>query len=77
MKNPEISVGIVSALKISFTLNGIFKAKGESISGNQEVSLSEGGILWKDNLYKELTFIPQEEQAFFSLHEPEGLQPFA
>ena len=69
MKNPEISVGIVSALKISFTLNGIFKAKGESISGNQEVSLSEGGILWKDNLYKELTFIPQEEKAFFSLHE--------
>lgn len=69
MKNPEISVGIVSALKISFTLNGIFKAKGENISGNQEVSLSEGGILWKDNLYKELTFIPQEEKAFFSLHE--------
>ena len=69
MKNPEISVGIVSALKISFTLNDIFKAKGESISGNQEVSLSEGGILWKDNLYKELTFIPQVEQAFFSLHE--------
>ena len=69
MKNPEISVGIVSALKISFTLNGIFKAKGENISGNQKVSLSEGGILWKDNLYKELTFIPQEEKAFFSLHE--------
>ena len=69
MKNPEISVGIVSALKISFTLNGIFKAKGKNISGNQEVSLSEGGILWKDNLYKELTFIPQEEKAFFSLHE--------
>ena len=41
MKEPEISVGIVSAQKIHFTLNGIFLAKGETVSGEQVVSFSE------------------------------------
>jgi SpoIID/LytB domain protein len=69
MKEPEISVGIVSAQKIHFTLNGIFLAKGETVSGEQVVSFSEGGILWKDNLYRELTFTPQDDQNSFSLYD--------
>ena len=69
MKEPEISVGIVSAQKIRFTLTGKHTAKGETVNGKQEVSFCEGGILWKDNLYKELTFTPQEERSFFSLHD--------
>ena len=69
MKEPEISVGIVSAQKIHFTLNGIFFAKGETVSGEQVVSFSEGGILWKDNLYRELTFTPQDDQNSFSLYD--------
>ena len=69
MKEPEISVGIVNAQEIHFTLNGNFFAKGESVSGDQVVSFSEGGILWNDNLYRELTFTPQEEQNSFSLYD--------
>ncbi|MBQ8521997.1 MAG: SpoIID/LytB domain-containing protein [Bacteroides sp.] len=69
MKEPEINVGIVSAQEIHFTLNGPFSAKGETIEGKQAVSFSEGGILWKGNLYKELTFIPQKEQNSFSLYD--------
>ena len=69
MKEPEISVGIVNAQEIHFTLNGNFFAKGETVSGNQVVSFSEGGILWNDNLYRELTFTPQEEQNSFSLYD--------
>ena len=69
MKEPEISVGIVNAQEIHFTLNGNFFAKGETVSGNQVVSFSEGGIFWNDNLYRELTFTPQEEQNSFSLYD--------
>ena len=69
MKEPEISVGIVNAQEIHFTLNGIFFAKGETVSGDQAVSFSEGGILWNGNLYRELTFTPQEELNSFSLYD--------
>lgn len=69
MKEPEISVGIVSAERIRFTLTGSHSAKGKTINGKQEVSFCEGGILWEDNLYQELTFIPQEEHSFFSLYD--------
>ncbi len=69
MKEPEISVGIVSAQEINFTLNGHFHAKGESIQGKQTVCFSEGGILWKDNLYHELTFTPEEQGNSFSLYD--------
>ena len=62
MKEPEINVGIVSAKEIHFTLNGHFFAKGETVSGNQVVSFSEGGILWNDSQYRELTFTPQDEK---------------
>ena len=42
MKEPEISVGIVNAQEIHFTLNSHFLAKGETVTGNQVVSFSEG-----------------------------------
>ncbi|MBE6276137.1 MAG: SpoIID/LytB domain-containing protein [Bacteroides sp.] len=69
MKEPEISVGIVNAQEIHFTLNGHFFAKGETVCGEQVVTFNEGGILWKDNLYRELTFTPQEELNSFSLYD--------
>ena len=69
MKEPEINVGIVSAKEIHFTLNGQFFAKGETVSDNQVVSFSEGGILWNENQYRELTFTPLEENYSFSLYD--------
>ena len=69
MKEPEISVGIVNAQEIHFTLKGNYFAKGETVDGDQVVSFSEGGILWKGNLYRELTFTPQEDNNSFSLYE--------
>ena len=69
MKEPEINVGIVSAKEIHFTLNGHFFAKGETVSDNQVVIFSEGGILWNESLYRELTFTPQDDQNSFSLYD--------
>ncbi len=69
MKGLEISVGIVEAQEMKFSLNASFLAKGQIVSGNQEVSYDDGGILWNGNVYKSLTFRPQEEYATFSLFE--------
>lgn len=66
-REPEVQVGILSSDRISFTLNGNYIAKGEVITGSQEVAFSEGGIQWNGNLYRELTFMPDCSCASFSL----------
>ncbi len=68
-KEPEVSVGIVSGKSIKFALNSPYSAKGETIEGEQTVELNEGGILWRGNQYRELTFTPQQPDASFSLHD--------
>ena len=68
-KEPTVSVGIITAEKISFVLNKPFIAKGEVITGVQTVAFSEGGILWRGTQYRELTFTPQAEDATFSLND--------
>ena len=68
-KEPNVAVGIVSAEKISFVLNKPYTAKGEVLTGLQTVEFFEGGILWRGNQYRELTFTPQEDDASFSLHD--------
>ncbi len=68
-KEPNVSVGIVSAQRISFVLNKPYIAKGEIINGAQTVDFSEGGILWRNTQYRELTFTPQTADATFSLND--------
>ena len=68
-KEPNVTVGIISAEKISFVLNSPYTAKGEVLTGLQTVAFSEGGILWRGNQYRELTFTPQDDDASFSLHD--------
>ena len=64
---PTVTVGIVSGKMIEFSLNSAYMAKGEEIEGRQTVEISEGGILWRGNQYRKLTFIPQAPTASFSL----------
>ena len=66
-KQPNVNVGIVSGQKIHFSLNKPYLAKGEVVTGEQEVAFSEGGILWNGNQYSSLTFHPQSADASFSL----------
>ena len=68
-EEPFVKVGIVSAQKIHFSLNGDYVAKGEVIQGEQTVEFSEGGILWNGNQYRSLTFTPQSPQSSFSLYD--------
>ena len=68
-KQPNVNVGIVSGQKIHFSLNKPYLAKGEMVTGEQEVAFSEGGILWNGNQYSSLTFHPQSADASFSLND--------
>ncbi len=68
-EEPEVEVGIMRNDSITFTLNKPYSAKGNSVSGRQVAKFSDGGILWNGNLYSELTFAPDEEDATFTLSD--------
>lgn len=68
-KQPDVTVGIMSAQKIHFSLNKPYLAKGEKVLGEQVVEFSEGGVLWNGNQYSQLTFHPQSADASFSLSD--------
>lgn len=68
-KQPDVTVGIVSAQKIHFSLNKPYLAKGEKVLCEQVVEFSEGGVLWNGNQYSQLTFHPQSADASFSLSD--------
>ena len=66
-KQPNVTVGLKSDTTINFFLHKPYLAKGEEICGEQEVSFSEGGLLWNGNHYRELLFSPVAKDASFSL----------
>nr|MBP7472603.1 DUF4922 domain-containing protein [Prevotella sp.] len=68
-KQPDVTVGIVSAEKIHFVLNKPYLAKGCEVIGEQLVELSEGAIKWNGNEYTQLSFNPQSDDASFSLDD--------
>lgn len=68
---PDVEVGILHAEHITFTLNAPYVAKGKTVGGPQTVCWRDGGILWNDNLYSELTFVPAESGATFRLENVE------
>ena len=68
MKEPEVSIGIMSDTTLEFELNTSYTAKGETALGKQQVSCCDGCILWNGNLYSELTFHPADDKASFTLY---------
>lgn len=68
-KEPEVSVGIVSAAQIHFILNGTYLMNDERVTGEQRVEFSGGKILWKGKGYGQLVFLPQTDAGSFSLDD--------
>ena len=68
-EEPIVSVGIVSASKLLFSLNAPYTVCGSQRYGNQVVELSEGRILWENALYDELLFEPTDAQSSFTLED--------
>lgn len=66
--HPIVSVGIVSASEIHFTLNAPYTANGEQHSGEQCVTLTDGQIHWNGTPYTQLTFTPTAPDSSFTLH---------
>lgn len=68
-EEPIVSVGIVSASKLLFSLNAPYTVCGSQRCGKQVVELSEGRILWENELYDELLFEPTDAQSSFTLED--------
>jgi len=66
---PNVSVGIVSGREIKFCLNTTYVVEGMPSAGKQTVSFSENGVLWNGKTYKQLEFLPQSDEASFSLYD--------
>lgn len=68
-EEPIVSVGIVSASKLCFSLNAPYTICGSQRCGKQVVELSEGRILWENALYDELLFEPTDAHSSFTLED--------
>ncbi|ATV28032.1 amidase [Prevotella intermedia] len=68
-EEPIVSVGIVSASKLLFSLNAPYTVCSSQRCGKQVVELSEGRILWENALYDELLFEPTDPQSSFTLED--------
>ena len=65
----SLTVGLLSAEAIRFRLNGNYTAKGTTLTGEQEVTLDQGGVRWNNQVYRQLTFVPDSDEASFTLED--------
>ena len=68
-EEPIVSVGIVSASKLCFSLNAPYTVCCSQRCGKQVVELSEGRILLENAFYDELLFEPTDAQSSFTLED--------
>ena len=66
---PTVSVGIVSGQRIEFELHAGFTAKGATQTGRQVVELTDGGLSWQGQQYRELRFTPLGPDSLFSIDD--------
>ena len=66
---PMVTVGIVSGQRIDFVLNGNYSAKGDTLTGNQTVELTDGGLAWRGQQYRNLRFTPLAADDSFTLND--------
>ena len=70
MEEPKIKVGIMSAAEVKFTLDGTFSVLDKTVSGSQVATTDGNVILWNNEKYQELEFIPVDEaSASFELED--------
>ncbi|MGL5261126.1 MAG: SpoIID/LytB domain-containing protein [Bacteroides sp.] len=70
MKAPQVSVGVLFAKRIKFTLHTPYLINGQETIGPQEVYLMDKQIVWNHILYDELVFIPiDSDTAYFELKD--------
>lgn len=65
----DVTVGIVSGKKISFSLNGNFLLNGQHVTGKHSVTTNPQGMTFDDTCYPTLSFIPASTNATFTLED--------
>ena len=68
-ESSSLSVGLLAASAVRFTLNGDYSAKGATLQGPQEVTYADGGLLWNGQVYRQLTFTPATPDASFTMQD--------
>ena len=68
MKEPKVSVCVLEAPQVEFTLHGRFLAKGLDVTDHQQVVYADGCVSWNGTLYQELTFEPLEKTTCVEIH---------
>lgn len=67
MNNPEISVGILSATRIEFILDGEFNFEGRTYAGKHQIEYADGKILFDGQPFDKVQLIPKSENSIFTL----------
>lgn len=67
MNNPEISVGILSATRIEFILDGEFNFEGRTYTGKHQIEYADGKILFDEQPFDKVQLIPKSENSIFTL----------
>ena len=68
-QEPHVTVGIVSGERICFSLNKPYDTNGSLATGDQQVSVADGAIMWQGTRHRELAFRPTTPEASFSLKD--------
>ena len=69
MKEPQVTVGIMSERQIRFVFNGTYLANGVPVSGEHEAHTDGKQIFWNGNRYTRIVFTPEKEDYSFCLKE--------
>lgn len=65
---PTLQVGIVNGEKIEFMLNGKYSDGKGVFTGEQNVQIADGKILWQGNIVETLELKPASSSCSFTLH---------
>ncbi|MBR5918279.1 MAG: DUF4922 domain-containing protein, partial [Prevotella sp.] len=69
LSEKTVTVGIVSAQEIKFSLNGVYSVDGIAVEGAQVATMTEKGIFWNERLHKKLIFNPLSEKSSFTIED--------
>ena len=66
---PTVTVGIVSAREIHFSLNEPYSVDSIEIKGAQVATFENGAIVWNKKQYNQLIFKPLSDEASFTIED--------
>ena len=66
---PTVTVGIVSAQEIKFSLNGAYSVDGIEFKGAQVATIENGAIVWNEKQYNQLIFKPLTDNSSFTIED--------